>query len=146
MGPFYDIDWGNGLYVLYTCRQLVFWYHVDPIINQLSRKSLGPLSTERTDALPQDPVKSWSPEIWCYNDVITRIIGRHLGSAAACQMSKRLEKSKSESRDTRSYGKTSVRLVNRGLDPDQSRDNHTSGVTQPSSYHRYRCSLTWLAP
>ena len=80
----------------------------------------GPLSTKRKDVLPQDLVKSRIREIVCYNDRIVLKFDRHLGSAAAkvpviFQSDwKYLNINLGLRCFTRSWGKTSVRLVNRG--------------------------------
>ena len=60
----------------------------------------GSLFTKRTDALPQDLMKSRSSEIGCCDDCIALKFDKHLGSICcrrACQMSERLKKSKPKS-------------------------------------------------
>ena len=68
-----------------------------------------PLFTKRTGVLPQEMVKSRSCEVGYHNDRIDLTFDRHFGSAAACQISERLEKSKPESRGFESSRDLTVR-------------------------------------
>ena len=63
-----------------------------PII--LSIYHTGPLFTKRRDVLRQDFVNSPRHDIGCYNDRIAPKFDRHLGSDAACQISKVIGKVK----------------------------------------------------
>ena len=53
-------------------------------------QTFGPLFTKRQDVLPKNVVKYRSREIGFYNDHIVLHFDRHLGSAAASQISERL--------------------------------------------------------
>ena len=80
----------------------------------------GALFTKCTDDLPKDLVKTRSHEIGCHDYRAALKFDRNLGSAAAEDAAKFQSDWKSLSMNprlqdfTRSCGKTSVRLVNRG--------------------------------
>ena len=81
-------------------------------LNVAAPKTSRPLFTKRKDILPQDLGNSRRREIACYKYRIVLKFDRHLGSAAAEAPDKFQIDCLQEF--TRSYRKTSVRLVNRG--------------------------------
>ena len=114
---FHGMRHGMILYSQYHC----WWLPGDSRFQEISRNCInrvlqeyyGPLFTKRYDVLPQNLVKSRSREIGCYNDGIALKFQRHRD---ACQISEPLGTRISRPRVfTRSCGKTSVGLMNRGL-------------------------------
>ena len=68
-------DWVNN-------REIGDWRHYRTSYDVIVMRTM-PLFTKRTIVLPQNPVKSRSRKIGCYNDRIALKFNRHLGCTAA---------------------------------------------------------------